>query len=177
MFGSVPQIFTTSRAEAAVFRFPPLFYPLVAVAALAAQAYLPVVLHAAVYLDLPLLVVVYWACATRRPISASTLGAALGLAQDSLAHLALGVNGIAKTLIGYWGASFGSKIDADHAGMRMLIVFAAYELNRAILFGFERFLLGTPVPWRGGVTALAALVNAALAVVLFRGMDRFRRWV
>lgn len=177
MGSRVPQIFTTSRAEAAVFRFPPLFYPLVVVVALVAQAYLPVLVHAAVYLDLPLLVVVYWACATRRPVSASTLGAALGLAQDSLAHLALGVNGIAKTLIGYWGASIGTKIDADHAGMRLILVFGAYEVNRAVLFGFERFLLGTPVPWRGGVTAVAALVNALVAVVLFRGMDRFRRWV
>lgn len=173
----MPQIFTTSRAEAAVFRFPPLFYPLVAVAALVAQAYLPVAVHVAVYLDLPLLVVVYWASATRRAGGAATLGAALGVAQDSLAHLALGVNGIAKTLIGYWGASIGARIDADHSGMRLIIVFAAYELNRAILFGFERFLLGTPVPWRAGVTALAALVNAVLAVVLFRGMDKFRRWV
>lgn len=177
MGAAVPQIFSTSRAEAAVSRFPPLFFPLVVVLALLAQAYLPVVVHAAVYLDLPLLVVIYWAFTTRSPTSASLLGAALGLAQDSLAHLALGLNGIAKTLIGYLNASFGARVDADHAGIRLLAVFACYELNRLFLYAFERFLLGTPIPWQGGATALAAGLNAVLAVVLYRGLDRFRHWV
>jgi len=173
----VPQIFSTSRAEAAVFRFPPLFFPIFIALALALQAYLPVLVHAAVYLDLPLLVVVYWAITTRNQSSASLVGALLGIAQDSLSHLALGVNGIAKTLIGYLEASFGSKMDADHAGIRLLMVFGCYEANRAILFLFERYLLGTPVPWRGAATALAATVNAIVAVILFRGMDRFRSWM
>lgn len=177
MGAAVPQIFSTSRAEAAAIRFPPLFYPVVVVLALIAQAYLPVVVHAAVYLDLPLLVVVYWAVSTRNPVSASLLGAAMGLAQDSLAHLALGVNGIAKTLIGYLDASFGAKMDADHVGIRWLVVFACYELNRAILYGFERFLLGTPIAWQGMATALAAAANGVVALVLYRGMDRFRHWI
>ena len=174
---AVPQLFSTSRAEAVVVRFPPLFYPVVMVAALAVQAYLPVLVHAAVYLDLPLLVVIYYACAVRRPIPASLLGAVLGLVQDSLAHLALGVNGIAKTLIAYAGASFGAKMDADHPGIRMVAVFAGYLASRAILYFFERFLLGTPVPWRAEATLLAALVNALLALALFRLLDRFRRWI
>lgn len=173
----MPQIFSTSRAEAAVFRFPPLFFPLVFAAALAAQAYLPVVVHLAVYLDLPLLAVIYWSFTTRNQTSASIVGAALGIAQDSLAHLALGVNGTAKTLIGFLDAGLGGRMDADHAGIRLLAVFACYEGNRLLLYVFERFLLGTPIPWQGDATAIAAFVNAVLAVLLYRGMDRFRHWV
>ncbi len=173
----MPQIFSTSRAEAVIVRFPPLFYPLVIVTALAVQAYLPVVVHAAVYLDLPLLVVIYYGCTVRRPIPASLLGAVLGLAQDSLAHLALGVNGIAKTLIGYAGASFGAKMDAEHSGIRVIAVFVGYLASRGILYSFERFLLGTPVPWQVEATLLAAGVNALLALALFRVLDRFRRWI
>lgn len=173
----MPQIFSTSRAEAAVFRFPPLFFPLLLAAAVAAQAYLPVVVHGAVYLDLPLLAVVYWAFATRNPSASALAGAGLGLAQDSLAHLALGINGIAKTLIGYFAAGLGGRLDADHAGVRFLAVVLCYEFNRLVLFGFERFLLATPIAWQGDVTALAAVLNAVLAVVLFRGLDRFRHWV
>ena len=173
----VPQLFSTSRAEAASVRFPPLFYPVVIVLALAVQAYLPVVIHSAVYLDLPLLAVVYWACTVRQPVYASALGAAVGLAQDSLAHLALGVNGIAKTLVGYAGAGIGARVDADHPGIRAIAVLVAVVFNRAVLYGFDRFLLGTPVPWRGAVTALAAGVNALLALGLFRYLDRFRRWI
>lgn len=177
MGAAVPQIFSTSRAEAAVFRFPPLFFPVVFVLAMTAQAYLPVVVHAAVYLDLPLLVVIYWAFTIRNPVSASLVGAVLGVAQDSVAHLALGVNGIAKTLIGYVDASLGARVDADHPGIRLLVVFGCYEFNRFVLYAFERFLLGTPIPWQGEVTALAAGLNALLAVVLYRGFDRFRHWM
>jgi len=173
----VSQLFSTSRAEAVVFRFPALFFPVLAALALALQATLPVVVHVAVYMDLPLLVVVYWAITVRQPTGASCAGAALGLLQDSLAHLALGVNGIAKTLIGWLGATLGAGLDADHAGIRWLAVFGCYELNRAVLYLFERFLLGTPVPWRGVATVVAAGANAVLAVLLFPGFDRFRRWV
>lgn len=173
----MPQIFSTSRAEAAVFRFPTLFFPAVVLLSLVLQAYLPVVFHAAVFLDLPLLVVIYWAISKRQAQSSSLLGALLGLAQDSLSHLALGVNGIAKTFIGYLDASLGGRLDADHSGIRWLVVFAGYILNRAILYGLERFLLGTPVPWRGGIMLAAAAVNGLLAVILFRLLDRFRHWV
>lgn len=173
----MPQIFSTSRAEATVFRFPPLFFPLLVALALILQAYLPVLIHAAVYLDLPLLAVVYWATTNRRAGPSSLLGAALGLAQDSLSHLALGVNGIAKTMIGYVNASLGARMEADHAGIRLLLVFACYEFNRALLYGVERFLLGTPVLWQGKVMTVAAVVNGVIAVVLFHGFDRFRRWM
>ncbi|MGH9466348.1 MAG: rod shape-determining protein MreD [Terriglobales bacterium] len=172
----MPEIFSTSRAEAAIFRFPLLFFPILIALALMLQAYLPVVVHAAVYLDLPLLVVIYWAVTYRKPRGALLLGAALGLAQDSLSHLALGVNGIAKTVIGFVDASLGGRVDADHPGVRLIVVLVCYLANRAMLYGLERFLLGTPVPWQSGVTVVAAVVNGLLALLLFPAFDRFRRW-
>ncbi|HET9783977.1 MAG TPA: rod shape-determining protein MreD [Terriglobales bacterium] len=177
MRAAVPQIFSTSRAEATVFRFPPLFFPLLCALALIVQAYLPVLLHAAVYLDLPLLAVVYWATTNRHAGPSSLMGAVLGLAQDSLSHLALGINGIAKTLIGYVVASLGARMDADHPGIRLLLVFACYEFNRSLIYFFERFLLGTPLLWRGSTMVGAALANGLVAVLLFQGLDRFRRWM
>lgn len=160
-----------------MFRFPPVFFPLAIATALVLQAYLPVVVHLAVYLDLPLLVVIYWAINVRNAMSSSLLGALMGLAEDSLSHLALGVNGIAKTLIGYFNASLGAQVDADHAGMRLLLVIVGFEVNRVVIYLFARFLLGTPVPWRGTPNLLAAICNAVLAVALYRGFDRFRYWV
>ncbi|MGH9412405.1 MAG: rod shape-determining protein MreD [Terriglobales bacterium] len=173
----MPQLFSTSRAEAAVFRFPAVFFPLLVALALVLQTYLPVVVHAAVYLDLPLLIVIYWAVTYRKPRGAALVGALLGLAQDSLSHVALGVNGIAKTVIGFLDASLGSHFDADHPGIRLLLVLVCYEVNRAILYSLERFLLGTPVLWQGWITLVAAFVNGLVAVILFHGFDRFRRWV
>ncbi|MGH3182818.1 MAG: rod shape-determining protein MreD [Streptosporangiaceae bacterium] len=173
----MPHLFSTSRAEAAVFRYPPVFFPVAIATALVLQAYLPVLVHVALYLDLPLLVVIYWAINVRNPMSSSLLGAIMGLAEDSLSHLALGINGIAKTVIGYLNASLGTQVDADHAGMRLGLVVVGFELNRLIVYLFERFLLGTPVPWRGAAYLLAALCNGALAAGLYRGFDRFRYWV
>ncbi|MGH9486182.1 MAG: rod shape-determining protein MreD [Terriglobales bacterium] len=173
----MPQLFSTSRAEASIVRFPPLFFPIVVVLALVLQTYLPVVVHAAVYLDLPLLIVIYWAASHRRAGGAAALGAVLGLLQDSLSHLALGVNGIAKTFIGYATASLGGRLDADHPGIRLVVVVVCYEANRAMVYALERFLMGTPVPWRVGVTTAAAAVNGVLALLLYRGFDRFRQWV
>src|SRR6185312_9330159 len=120
---------------------------------------------------------IYWAVITRNPASASLVGAVLGLADDSLAHLALGVNGIAKTLIGYLDASLGARMDADHIGIRWMLVLVCYLANRAIVLGFERFLLGTPLPFQAGPTLIAAAVNAVLAVILFQAFDRVRSWM
>ncbi|MGH9474107.1 MAG: rod shape-determining protein MreD, partial [Terriglobales bacterium] len=86
-------------------------------------------------------------------------------------------NGIAKTLIGYLAATAGNKMDAEHAGVRWAVIFVFFELNRGLIYGFERFLLGTPVPWQGLAVALAAAANGVLAIILFRAMDRFRRWM
>jgi len=171
----VPQIFSTSRAEAIIYRFPPFFYPVVMLLAVVLQAYLPLITRVAVYLDFPLLVVVYLAMTGRNQVTSMLTGSFLGLVQDSLSNLALGVNGIPKTLAGYLASSLGVRIDADHPGVRLLVVFVLYWINALVVVACQRYLMARPVSLNVAAVALAAFVNALAGIFLFRVFDRFRR--
>jgi len=60
------------------------------------------------FLELPLLVVVYFALMRRNQVSGLLIGAIVGLAQDSLSKNPLGMFGIVNTLVGYFASSIGS---------------------------------------------------------------------
>src|ERR1700723_3002951 len=62
------------------------------------------------YLELPLLVTVYFSLMWRSPIAGLLFGGAIGLAGDSLSHDPIGLFGIVKTLVGYFGASMSLRV-------------------------------------------------------------------
>src|SRR5579864_8167665 len=74
-------------------------------AAILFQVYVPRFITYLSYLELPLLVTVYFALMRRSPVAGVFFGAGVGLAQDSLSHQPLGMFGIVKTLVGYFAAS------------------------------------------------------------------------
>src|SRR6266446_10062108 len=69
-------------------------------AAILFQVYVPRFLTFLSYLELPLLVTVYFGLMRRSPVAGVLFGAGVGLAQDSLSHNPLGMFGIVKTLGG-----------------------------------------------------------------------------
>src|SRR5271155_691798 len=69
------------------------------------QVYVPQFITYLSYLELPLLVTVYFALMRRSPVAGVFIGAAIGLAQDALSRHPLGMFGIVKTLVGYFAAS------------------------------------------------------------------------
>src|ERR1700758_884902 len=82
--------------------------PVTVIIALVLQAFFPVHFHWASYLELPLLVTLYFALSKRNPSSGLLLGMAIGLLQDSLTpRTPIGLYGIAKTLVGYGGSTIG----------------------------------------------------------------------
>ncbi len=168
-------LFTATRTEVSLYRFPALFYPVAAIVALALQAYLPLLFHAAVYLNLPLLVVAYYGLSKRSAAGGVVAGAVMGLLQDSVSHLALGLNGIAETVAGYIAAGIGGRFDSDNAGVRFVVVAGLYAMDAALIYLMERYLMGRAVPWWGGRLAVAAVFNGAVAVAVFQLLDRFRR--
>ena len=92
----------TSRFKAWVVFLVPL-------AAILFQVYIPLFFQFLAYLELPLIVTVYFALMRRSPIGGLLVGAIVGLAQDSLSKNPLGMFGITKTIIGYVAASVGLR--------------------------------------------------------------------
>src|SRR3954463_7635781 len=104
----------TSREEIEVHKFSPLATAGIPLAALFFQAYVSTRLHWLQYFDIPLIVVVFFAVARRRPIAGLFPGTFIGLIQDSLTHLPLGVFGISKCIVGFLASSIGVRMDVEN---------------------------------------------------------------
>ena len=77
------------------------------------------------WFDLPLVVTVYFALGRRSPIQGTLMGGAVGLFEDALTHHAIGINGIAKTVVGFLAASVGIRIDVENRTIRLALIFLA----------------------------------------------------
>jgi len=162
------------RRDLEIHRYPLLVYTLVPLVALVLQAWLPRVVGRYDWFDLPLVVTIYFALGRRSPIQGTLMGAALGLFEDALSHHPIGINGIAKTVVGFLAASVGIRIDVDHTTVRMLLTFGLSLLSSCIYFFVVRFLLGLPTEWSWLTEVLRAVGNALIAVVLFPLFDRLQ---
>ena len=100
----------------------------------------------------------------------------LGLLQDALTNQPIGVNGMAKSVIGYIAASIGIQIDVENLTTRIFINFGFFLLNSFLLFLINRRLLGLTqfhVQWLHEV--LRAAINTALALPIFFLLDNTKR--
>ena len=167
-------LMASTRREAETQSFPVFLYVLTPLLALGLQSF--VTLHFAHFamLDLPLLVVIYFAMTLRAPVAATFGGALLGLAQDALTHQPLGVFGIAKAFIGYLAASLGVRIDTESMGTRLVLTFLFVLLNNAIDWVLVRHLLAQPMPWGWLHQMLRATINTLVAIILFALLDRLK---
>lgn len=166
----------TSRRELAEHRFSPLIALAVPLVAVVLQALLPRLLPSSLLVDLPLLVTIFFAVSRRSPIAGAVTGAAIGLLQDALTGQPLGVNGMAKTIVGYLGASIGLRVDVDALPTRVLITFLFSLLNSLLLYAVVRRLLNVRTEqmlW--GHELLRAAITTAVGVPLFYLLDRAKR--
>ena len=172
---SVP-ITYTSGEQVEVYRFSIPVTIGVPLLALFVQAFVPLRFpRFAVYVDLPLLVTIFFAMARRNPISGLLTGAFIGLAQDMLGHNPIGIYGIAKTVVGYGASSLGVKLDVENAGARFLVTLGFYLIHSAVYFTVARGLVNMTQNWSWLHGMLAGLANAAFGVVLFFLLDKFKQ--
>ena len=164
----------TSRRELEIHRFPILIYALFPLLALVLQAWLPRLFGRFSWFDLPLVVTVYFALGRRSPIHGMMLGSVLGLFQDALTHHAIGINGIAKTVVGYLAASVGVRIDVESSTIRLAMVFVLSLLSSALYIFVYRVLLGLTLLPDWPAQLYTALVNSAIALVTYPMLDRFK---
>jgi rod shape-determining protein MreD len=144
--------------------------------ALFVQAFLPVYLPRVTIVDLPLLITIYFGLSRRNPSTGLLLGCAVGCLQDLLGKTPLGFYGIAKTLIGFAASSIGGKLDTEHPVARFALTFIFFALHQGIVALVQRLLLAhRGEAWFTMHLAVAALVNAAVAVFVYFLLDRLRR--
>jgi rod shape-determining protein MreD len=148
---------------------------LVPVGAILLQVLLPRVLPRLAILDLPLIVTLFFAISRRNPIAGTVTGGIIGLLQDLLTNQPIGVNGMAKSVIGYAAASLGSQIDVENNATRALLTFGFSFLQSVLLYLIERRLLGIRtfhLLWLHEL--LRAAVNTVVALPVFLLLDRWK---
>ncbi len=148
---------------------------LVPLGAILLQVLLPKAMPRLAILDLPLIVTLFFAISRRNPIAGTITGGTIGLLQDVLTSQPIGVNGMAKSLIGYAAASLGSRIDVENAGTRAVLTFGFSLVQSVLLFLIERRLLGIRVfhvLWLHEL--LRAMVNTVVGVPIYLLLDRFK---
>ncbi len=165
----------TTRREMEEHHFRPAVVIGATVLALFASVYLPKLLPATSILDFPLILVIYFSLSRRSPVVGTLQGAATGLLQDTMSNQYIGVNGIAKCIVGYAAASVGLKVDVDNVISRTLLNFALVLLHSAVFYVVERVLLGStgyPVRWLHEI--IRAGVDTAVALPIFWLLDLAR---
>ena len=143
-------------------------------AAILFQVYVPRFFTTLAYLEMPLLVTVYFSLMRRSPPSGVLFGMCIGLAQDSLSNQPLGMFGIVKTLVGYFAASVGQRFEANSAVLRLVLAFFFFFFHQFFYWVLARALLGQAVSFEPVQTLVLAVLNAAVAVPLFHILDKLR---
>jgi rod shape-determining protein MreD len=165
-------LMASTRREVDDRSFPLLIYVLIPVLALGLQSFVSLHFPLFAMLDLPLMVVIYFAMTRRSPAAWTLGGALMGIAQDALTRQPLGVFGIAKAVVGYVAGSLGVRIDTESHGTRLLLTFLFVMLHNAIDWVLVRHLLAEPMVWSWVRELLRAVINTLVAVVIFALLDR-----
>src|SRR5579871_1336611 len=124
------RILLSSQREGQVSTFHPWVMLAVPLAAILFEVYIPRFFQFLGYLEMPLLVVVYFALMRRSQIRGLLIGAVVGLAQDSLSNAPLGMLGIVKTLVGYFAASVGARLDVDSGLLRFFLAYFFFVFHQ-----------------------------------------------
>jgi rod shape-determining protein MreD len=163
-----------SRRDLEIHRYPAPLYVLVPVIALVLQALLPRFMGRFALFDLPLVVTIYFALSRRSPVQGMFMGCLVGIFEDALTQHAIGINGIAKTVVGFLAASVGIRIDVENNAIRVMLNFVFSLLCSAIYLFIYHVLLGMNIEWSWVSELLKAVGNSIIALVLFPLLDRFQ---
>jgi rod shape-determining protein MreD len=168
------RILLSSQREGQISRFRAWVLIVVPLAAILFQVYVPLFFQFLGFVEMPLLVVVYFALMRRGPVGGLLIGAVVGLAQDSLSKVPLGMYGIVKTLVGYFAASVGMRLDVDHTFIRLLLSFVFFLFHQIMYWVMERALLSHQPAFEPQRWLVLGLLNAVIGAALFHFLDRLR---
>ncbi len=143
-------------------------------AAILFQVYVPQFVRYLAYLELPLLVTVYFSLMRRSPVAGVFIGAGIGLAQDSLSHHYLGMYGLVKTLVGYFAASVSQRFEVDNTYVRVVLAFFFFFFHQFFYWVLSHALVGETFAFEPQQTLVLAALNAAVAAPLYHVLDKLK---
>ncbi|HEY4360538.1 MAG TPA: rod shape-determining protein MreD [Bryobacteraceae bacterium] len=143
-------------------------------AAILFQVYVPQFVRYLAYLELPLLVTVYFSLMRRSPVAGVFIGAGIGLAQDSLSHHYLGMYGLVKTLVGYFAASVSQRFEVDNTYVRVILAFFFFFFHQFFYWVLSHALVGETFDFQPQQTLVLAALNAAVAAPLYHLLDKLK---
>jgi rod shape-determining protein MreD len=131
------------------------------------------------YLDLPLVVTVYFGL-QRLPVLGMTVGFIAGLGGDKVSGGILGVGGFTKTLLGYVVAIASIKFPLEGHMTRLGVMAFASVANTLIFIGLYE-MLRQSLPYTEtwgmflGIIGRKLVADVASAIILFTLLDRLFR--
>ena len=166
--------FTDPSRKSNISKFHVVAMVAIPLAAILFQVYVPRFITYLSYLELPLLVTVYFALMRRSPVAGVVFGAGIGLAQDSLSSHPLGMFGIVNTLVGYFAASVSQRFDVENPGVRLVLGFFFFFFHQFFYWVLSRALLGEALDFELQQTLVLAVLNAVVAVPLYHILDKLK---
>jgi rod shape-determining protein MreD len=168
-------LLAASRRETEAPTLPIAVLLLAPLLAIGLESFIPVHFPPFALLDLPLLLVIYFAIVRRSPVTGTLAGAIIGILQDAMTRQPLGVFGITNTIIGYLAGLVGNRIDTDNYTARLLFTFFFTMLHSFLYWLLVHRFLAEPVAWSWVHEPLRAVVNAVVGVILFALLDLTRQ--
>ncbi|MBV8867784.1 MAG: rod shape-determining protein MreD [Acidobacteriaceae bacterium] len=157
-------------------RFQVVALAAIALVSIIGKFYLPRLVPHTEWLELPLLLTVYFGLMRHGPIASLFFGAFVGLAEDSLspANIPIGMYGITKTLVGYFAASVSQRFNVESSIVRLVLCFFFFFFHAFFYWIMRRALLGQLVPFDPQEVFVNGALNSFVALPLFLVLDRMR---
>jgi rod shape-determining protein MreD len=170
------QILTRGAQESWFSRFQVVALGLLTIIAIIGKFYLPRLIPNTQWLELPLLLTVYFGIMRRSQIQGLLFGAFVGLAEDSLApfNSPIGMYGITKTLVGYFAASMSVRFNMENSAIRAVLCFFFFLFHEFLYWVMRRALLGQVIPFDPQEALVHGGLNALIAIPLFLLLDKMK---
>jgi len=125
-----------------------------------------------VFVDFPLIIVVY-AALQRNGIKALFYGTVSGLLIDALSGGLLGANAFAKTLIAYVVLEIVRRVYLDNLLLRIPVIAGACLLNDFVYYGVHRLFGQNPVGEFSTTTAYTVIGTTIAGTIVYLILERF----
>ncbi len=170
------QLLTPAARDNWFNRFQVVALAAITLVSIIGKFYLPRLVPHTEWLELPLLLTVYFGLMRHSPIASLLFGAFVGLAEDSLspANIPIGMYGITKTLVGYFSASVSQRFNVESSVIRLLLCFFFFFFHAFFYWLMRRALLGQVVPFDPPEVFVHGALNSVVALPLFLILDRMR---